>query len=98
MVPQQQANKDGAKVLNQAEIEQLFLEINKNIENFDKIHNKNISIVSIRVNEVEKSLRLQVQLLRQHIDSLKSDFKIQISAACETLKKEFEKQLPILPP
>lgn len=98
MVPQQQANKDGAKVLNQAEIEQLFLEINIKIENFDKIHNKNSSIVSIRVNEVEKSLRLQVQILRQHIDSLKSDFKIQISAACETLKKEFEKQLPILPP
>ena len=76
----------------------LFLEINKKIENFDKIHNKNSSIVNIRVNEVEKSLILQVQLLRQHIDSVKSDFKTQISAACETLKKALEKPLPILAP
>ena len=98
MAPLQQAIKVGAKVMNQAEIEQLFLETNKKIENFDKIHNKNSSIVNIRVNEVEKSLILQVQLLRQHIDSVKSDFKTQISAACETLKKELEKPLPILAP
>ena len=98
MVPQQQAIKVGDKVMNQAEIELLFLQTNKKIENFDKIHNKNSSIINIRVNEVEKSLILQVQLLRQHIDSLKSDFKIQISAACEALKKEFEKPLPIMVP
>jgi hypothetical protein len=84
--------------MNQAAIEQFFLATDQRIQYFDEIHNKNSCLVNTRLNEVENTIRVQLQLMHQHLDSLKSDFQCQISAACETLKKELVEPVPMEAP